>query len=127
MAQQQTSATVAVVEDDASCRIALGRLLRAEGFQTELFDSAEAYMHAPHTPPPLCVIVDIRLPGISGLELQRQLQATGTPTPVIVTTAAHEHAIRARAERNGCAAFFSKPVDTEALLATIVQLCTKGQ
>jgi len=111
---------VAVVEDDAALRKALGRLLNAAGFEPALFESAEAYLDA--SPAPLCIIVDVSLPGLSGLELQERLRAAGTAPPIIVITAHHDPAIRERAQRNGCAGFFLKPVDGDTLIATIESL-----
>lgn len=111
---------VAVVEDDSSVRKALGRLLHASGFEPALFESAEAYLAA--SPASLCVIVDVKLPGMSGLELQQRLCASSTGPPIIVMTANHEVAVRERAQLNGCTAFFWKPVDSKALIATVAAL-----
>lgn len=122
MPSQPLSTLVAVVEDDSSCRIALGRLLRAGGFDAALFESAEAYISAPRVPGAACVIVDVHLPGMSGIGLQRHLRDEGVTTPIIVTTGAQEAGVRVRAEQNGCAGFFQKPVDSDALLATIASL-----
>ena len=115
---------VAVVEDDAPARTALGRLLRAVGFEPALFESAEAYIEA--SPAPLCVVVDVQLPGMSGIDLQHRLRAAGTAPPIIVTTASREPDIRERAEQNGCASFFLKPVDGSALLTTIASLANRS-
>jgi FixJ family two-component response regulator len=123
MGTPKSPLVVAVVEDDAPLRMALGRLLRAGGFEPALFESAEAYLDA--SPAPVCVVVDVRLPGMSGIELQQRLRAAGTQPPVIVTTASHETAIRDRAEENGCAGFFRKPVDGSALIATIASLAAR--
>src|SRR5881275_784899 len=98
MVASGTPLIVAVVEDDAPSRQALGRLLRAEGFETVLFPSAEAFINARLVPPPLCVIVDVNLPGISGIELQQRLAAEAAAPPVIVTTGTRENVIRERAE-----------------------------
>jgi len=114
---------VAVVEDDAPARTALGRLLLAAGFEPALFESAEAYIDA--SPAPACVIVDVRLPGMSGIELQQRLRAAGIPPPIIVTTASHEATIRERAQQNGCAGFFLKPVQARALIDTIASLANR--
>lgn len=111
---------VAVVEDDAALRKALGRLLKAGGFEPALFESAKAYLNA--TPAPLCIVLDVRLPGISGLELQERLCAAGTATPIIIITADHDPAVRERAQRNGCVEFFLKPVDGDILIAAIQSL-----
>jgi FixJ family two-component response regulator len=111
---------VAVVEDDAPSRTALGRLLRAAGFEPALFESAEAYLDA--APTPSCVVMDVRLPGMSGLDLQRRLRAAGPAPPIIMMTAGKEAVIRDRAQQNGCAAFFWKPVDGLTLTETIASL-----
>ena len=111
---------VAVVEDDPATRKALGRLLRAAGFEPVLFESAEAYLDA--GPVPLCVIVDVRLPGISGIELQQRLSAADAAPPIIVTTATHEPVIRERAQQHGCAGFFLKPVDCKTLMGLIASI-----
>ena len=114
---------VAVVEDDEPSRIALGRLLRAAGFEPALFESAEAYMAA--APTASCIVVDVQLPGMSGIELQQRLRAAGGGLPVIVTTSRRDDMIRERAQQNGCAAFFRKPIDGNALAATITTLADR--
>ena len=78
---------VVVVEDDDMLRAALGRLLRTSGFEPSLFDSAEAFLAAPLNRAPHCVIVDVHLTGISGLDLQDRLRRQRSEVPVIVTTA----------------------------------------
>lgn len=116
---------VAVVEDDGPSRTALGRLLRAAGFEPALFESAEAYIDAAPAPPPTCIVVDVYLPGMSGIELQQRLRAAGSAPPIIVTTSSHEAGMKERAEENGCAAFFWKPVDGNVLTATIASLANR--
>ena len=95
----------------------------AGGFEPALFESAEAYIDA--SPNPLCVVVDVGLPGMSGIELQQRLRDAGTAPPIIVTTANHEEAVRERAQQNGCAGFFLKPVDGLTLIATIAALADR--
>jgi FixJ family two-component response regulator len=114
---------VALVEDDAPSRIALGRLFRAAGFEPALFDWAEAYLDA--SPAPTCIAVDVRLLGMSGIELQQRLRAADSAPPIIMTTSSHETVIQERARQNGCAAFFQKPVDGNALAATIALLANR--
>jgi|SRR5688572_18627836 len=120
MDQLNPPLVVAVVEDDAPSRTALGRLLRAAGFEPALFESAEAYIEA--SPTPTCIVVDVQLPGMSGIELQQRLRAAGQAPPIIVTTSRYEEVIRERAQQNGCAAFFRKPVDGSLLTAMIASL-----
>ena len=122
MVVPKAAPVVAVVEDDASARKALGRLLQAGGFEPALFESAEAYIEA--DPAPACIVLDVRLSGMSGIELQQRLRDGGRMPPIIVTTASHEASIRERAEQNGCAGFFWKPVDAGALIAAIASLAS---
>ena len=123
MMQAKPPRLVAVVEDDAPARTALGRLLRAAGFDPVLFESAEAYLDA--APAPTCIVVDVKLPGMSGIELQQRLRAAGAAPPIIVTTASRDTVLEERAQQNGCAAFFRKPVNGSLLTATIASLADR--
>jgi FixJ family two-component response regulator len=100
--------SVAIIEDDASANRALGRLLRGAGFDPSGFDSAESFLADPSRPSFACLLVDIQLTGMSGLELQRRLQAEGSHLPLIFITAYDEPVYRAEAIRHGCVAFFRK-------------------
>lgn len=111
---------VAVVEDDDALRKALGRLIRAAGFEPVLFESAEAYLKA--SPAPLCIVVDVTLEGMSGLDLQDRLRASGARLPTIMLTGGDDTDIRQRAEQAGCIGFFQKPLDGNTLIATIQAL-----
>ena len=93
---------VAVIEDDCAARKAIGRLLRVGNYEPALFDCAEAFMTHPPQPSPACVIIDIQLPGVSGLDLQRHLRDSGSRVPVIFTTANRDAALRAAAELAIC-------------------------
>jgi len=115
--------SVAVVEDDDAVRKALGRLLQAAGFEPMLFQSAEAYLDA--SPAPLCVIVDVSLRGMSGLDFQERLCAAAMPPSIILITALNDTEVREKAEQKGCAAFFLKPVDGNALIETIESLANR--
>ena len=123
MGPSKRPVVVAVVQDDAPSRTALGRLLRAAGFEAVFFESAEAYVAA--SAAPTCIIIDVHLPGMSGIELQQRLRTTGPAPPIIVTTSSHETLIKERAQQNGCAAFFWKPVDGDVLTATIMSLANR--
>jgi FixJ family two-component response regulator len=110
---------IAVVDDDASMRGALERLLRLEGFRTVAFASAEDFLHAGLLQDTACLIVDVRMPQMSGLELQRQLAMTHCPIPLIFITAHGDEVARAQALRAGAVDFLYKPFRDEALLGAI--------
>jgi FixJ family two-component response regulator len=99
---------VAVVDDDENAGRALGRLLRAEGFQPVCYLSAEAFLADTARPVFACLVFDVQLGGISGIELHRQLVASGSSTPVVYITAHDEPQTREQAEAAGCAAYFRK-------------------
>jgi FixJ family two-component response regulator len=100
--------SVAIIDDDASANRALGRLLRGSGFDPSGFDSAESYLADPLRRSFACVLADIQLTGMSGLELQRQLQALGNHTPVIFITAHDNPGYRAEAVQRGFCGLFSQ-------------------
>jgi FixJ family two-component response regulator len=116
MPQEPTLARVAVIEDDAISRAALGRLLLAGGFEPALFDSAETFIAALLNREWLCLILDVHLTGMSGIDLQRTLRSEGWEVPIIITTGDRTDAIRERAEQAGCTAFLLKPVSADTLL-----------
>jgi FixJ family two-component response regulator len=116
MPHEPTPALVAVIEDDAIFRAALGRLLRVGGFEPALFDSAETFIASQPTREWLCLIVDVHLTGMSGIDLQRTLRSEGSEVPIIITTGDRADAIRERAEQAGCAAFLLKPFSADTLL-----------
>ena len=97
---------VAVIDDDDSFSRAISRLLRAAGFEVAVYSSAEAFLLPTPLPDPACVVLDIELGGMSGLELRRHLNARGAITPVIFVTAHDEPEIRDQAKQAGCSAYF---------------------
>ncbi len=99
---------VAIIDDDFSICRALGRLLRAMGFETEAYHSAESFLSDGSQRDFSCLLVDVQLGGISGLEMHRRLIAMGNRTPVVFITAHDDPALRVQAEQNGCAAFLRK-------------------
>jgi FixJ family two-component response regulator len=115
--------SVAIIDDDASANRALGRLLRGAGFEPRGFDSAESFLADPLRPSFGCLLVDIQLTGMSGLELQQQLQAEGSQLPVIFITAHDDPAARSEALRGGCVAFFRK-TDPGALIVDALRRAT---
>lgn len=111
---------VAVVDDDISVRKALDRLIRSARMDVNVFASAEEFLNAAHPRKPDCLILDVRLPGISGIELHRQLLAKGYGVPVIFITAhASDEAARLEAESDWTVAYFTKPFHGEELLDAV--------
>jgi len=119
MGDARAGGLVAVVEDDDGARNALGRLLDAAGFEHALFESAEAFLASKPDHEWSCLILDVQLTGMSGIELQRRLRAEGSEAPVIVITAHGSDAVRERAEQSGCAAFLTKPFGADSILALV--------
>lgn len=113
---------VAVVDDDESLRRSFGRLLRAAEFRPVVYASAEAFLADTRQPQFDCIVLDIELSGMSGIELKRRLTAAGTTTPVIFMTAHDNGQARADTEAAGCAAYFRKIDPGTAVLATIRRL-----
>ncbi len=110
---------IAIVDDDDALRNSLDNLLRSVGFRTQDFSSAEAFLHANQAHETACLILDVRMPGINGLELQRQLEAVGWRIPIIFVTAHADDNARARALAAGAVAFLYKPCREEELLNAI--------
>ena len=125
MVDERSPALVAVIEDDENARGALGRVLQVGGFETALFDSAEAFISARPHDALLCLIVDVQLTGMSGFDLQMRLRSEGFEVPVIIITGNRTKAIRERAERAGCAAFLWKPFSAETILTLLASM--RGQ
>jgi FixJ family two-component response regulator len=115
---------IAVIDDDESVRLALGRLLKSVGMHAELFPSAEEFLRSERLPGMGCLIVDVMMPGMSGVELQEQLIASDTQVPMIFITAHVDEATRARALERGAVDFLRKPFSDEALLAAIARATT---
>jgi FixJ family two-component response regulator len=118
MARTRKSACfVAIVDDDSGVRAAMEGLLNSVGLKTRTFASAEAYLRLKDRAGVLCLILDMRLPGMSGLELQRRLQGEGAGPPVIFVTADDDldGRLRAQMEQAGAVAVLRKPCDPEEL------------
>ena len=114
------SPRIAVVDDDESVRRALGNLLSSVGYQVELCASAEEFLNAGHLHDTDCLILDVRMPGMSGLELQQRLAATTYLIPIIFITAhASDEEARRRALEAGALDFLLKPFSEESLLNSV--------
>jgi FixJ family two-component response regulator len=110
---------IAVVDDDQSVREALENLISSVGFEVELFASAEEFLDSETTLKTDCAVLDLCLPGITGLELQRRLTADGQSIPVIIITAQGDDKTQDEAVAAGAIAFLNKPFKEEVLLAAI--------
>ena len=117
--QEQANHLISMVDDDQSIREATARLLRSSGFQIETFSSAEAFLDSPHLRETRCLILDIRMPGMSGLELQRRLAAKGLHIPIVFVSAHGSEALRKETMQAGAIDLLSKPCSGEALLQAI--------
>ena len=119
MSCHKESKLVAIVDDDDSVRGTLQELLRSAGFYSQAFESAEAFLGSGHQQEAACLITDIRMPGMSGLELQAKLNAERCRIPTIFITAHGDEEMRFQALREGAVEFLPKPFDDEVLIETI--------
>jgi FixJ family two-component response regulator len=119
MATDTTTKLVAIVDDDDSMRDALNGLLKAVGYPARAFASGEEFLKPGQQHQTSCLIADIRMPGMSGLELQAQLNAERCKIPIIFITAHGDAKMRIQALRAGAVEFLSKPFDEEVLLESV--------
>ncbi len=110
---------IAIVDDDASVREAMMSLMRALGFITEAFPCAEDFLKSDGLQRTSCLIADVRMPGMSGLELYRRLVASGKPIPTVLITAHSDDGVRARALKAGIIGYLTKPFREDDLLGCI--------
>lgn len=110
---------VAIVDDDEPLREALGSVMKAAGFATEAFASAEEFLTSPHRQNTTCLILDVRLPGMSGIELQKRLLDAKCPVPIVFLTAHGDASLRDVVMKAGAAGYLNKPVRSDALLKEI--------
>jgi FixJ family two-component response regulator len=114
-----SSPTVALVDDDAGVRRALTRLLRSAGFRVATFASAEEFLRRPDGETPACLVADVHLLGMSGIELARALHQAGPAIPVLLMTAADEPRSGAGSKDIGMITWLSKPVDAVVLIEAL--------
>jgi FixJ family two-component response regulator len=115
----ESRAVAFVVDDDASMRRSLDSLLRSVGLDVHLFSSAQEFMQAPRPDAPGVLVLDVRLPGMSGLALQEELAKAGVLLPVIFLTGHGDVPMTVRAMKAGAAEFLTKPFDEQMLLDAI--------
>jgi FixJ family two-component response regulator len=114
--QMTAQPLIAIVDDDAKIRSGLSSLLRAEGYQVEQYESAEAFLSGLHSGVPDCLLTDIQLPAANGLDLQLRLHLSHPELRVIVMTAYPKQSLRERAALQGAVCFLSKPFSYIELL-----------
>ena len=107
---------ISIVDDDESVRLAIKSLLNSMGLTAHLFASAEDFLQSPHVIDTSCLILDVQMPNMSGIELQRHLISQGVRTPIIFITAFPEDRIRTKLLNAGAVCFLSKPFDEQILL-----------
>lgn len=119
MGMQRSTKLVAIVDDDDLMRSALEGLLKAVGLRAQAFSSAEEFLESGQPRETACLIADIRMPGMSGLELQAKLNADACRIPIVFITAHGDEKMRMQAMRSGAVEFLAKPFDDEALLESV--------
>lgn len=118
---------IAIVDDDQPLREALASVMKAAGFSSRTFASAEEFLACDDCDETACLILDVRLPGISGIELQKRLIAADNTLPIIFVTAHGDASLQDSLMRAGAAAFLYKPVRSEALLKEIRKTLESAQ
>jgi two-component system response regulator FixJ len=118
--------TIALIEDDEAVLHSLRLLLESHGMKVRTFESAEAFLASDSDWAPACVVSDVRLPGLSGLDLHRRLKAKGT-APVILITGHGDIPMAVNAIKEGAFDFIEKPYDAEQLMATIEKALAAGE
>ena len=110
---------ISIVDDDESVRTALKSLIDSVGFRAEVFCSGEEFLKSPVVSQTDCLIADVRMPGMTGLELQERLNAAGASVPIVFISAHDDKEARARGLRAGAIDFLQKPFSEESLLGAI--------
>jgi FixJ family two-component response regulator len=111
-----TPAVISVVDDDASVRVATNNLLRSRGYVVHTFASAEEFLGSPHLHETSCVIADVQMATMNGLDLLTNLRSTGYGAPFIFITAFPDESVRSRAMKAGAICFLAKPFAAPALI-----------
>ena len=115
----QDQATVVVIDDDASVRKALDNLFRSVGLEVELFSSPQEFLQSERPDRPGCIMLDVRFPGRSGLDMQREISAANTPLPIIFITGYGDIPMSVRAMKAGAVEFLTKPFRDQDLLDAV--------
>lgn len=116
---RQSKAAIAIVDDDESAREGLSSLIRSAGFDVETYASAQEFLSRPGTEAPACLVLDLQLPGLTGLELQKRMAAVGLEIPIVFLTGHGNIPASVQAMKAGAVEFLTKPFDEEDLLQAI--------
>jgi FixJ family two-component response regulator len=125
--QLQHAPIISIIDDDESMRCAIKSLVTSLGFVAYTFASAEKFLQSPHLDHTSCVISDLQMPGLNGVELQKSLLAQGHRIPIIFVTAFPEARLRARAMEAGALGFLGKPFESETLIKLIDKAIETGR
>jgi FixJ family two-component response regulator len=118
----QTARIISIVDDDEAVCVATSSLLRSLGWQTYTFASAEALLQSAHLSATSCIVTDVRMPGMSGIDLYLHLLSLGFVIPTIFVTAFPTAALRARVTASGGRALLAKPIDPDAITQCLDQI-----
>jgi len=117
---------VGIVDDDASVRKGLARLVKAAGYRVEVFASAREFLARPQQAEPCCLVLDVRMPGLTGLELQEALATAGRQVSIVFVSGHGDVVGSVKAMKGGATDFLTKPVDARELLGAIERAVTKA-
>jgi FixJ family two-component response regulator len=120
-----TAPVISVIDDDVSVRTAIKNLLMSLGYIAHVFPSAEAFLQSTQLHHTWCVIADVRMPGMSGIDLQSRLRNDGSRVPFVFITSVPEETVRARAIEDGAVCFLTKPFDENTLIGCL-EAAVKG-
>jgi len=118
--------TIAIVEDDDGVRVAYADLMSSYGYEVRAFGSAEDFVASNCQNEVECLILDQRLPGLSGLELQAQLKRQHCALPIVFVTSQDDDVTRAKALESGAVHFLNKPIDADELVRCVIDAQTRG-
>jgi FixJ family two-component response regulator len=118
---------VHVIDDDASWRKSVERLMSAAGYQVALYESAECFLEKSPVDAPGCILLDVRMPGLTGLQLQQRLVAMRQELPIVFLSGHGDIPLTVQAVKAGAEDFLTKPVDTDVLLRAVAQAITRDR
>ena len=127
MPQSANVATVLIIDDDADVRTSIAGLLKSVGLRSEAFASAQEFLSGRLPEGPSCLVLDVRLPGMNGLDVQRQLAAAGVSTPIIFITGHGDIPMTVKAMKSGAVEFLTKPFRDQDLLDAIYQALDRDE